>query len=84
MEDFGKLKSDIIVDNRVVSLSQPDYRHVFLAHLIQSGFHHALDLATRFLNILYYTVDQSLTENISEHGKIKFILEIIFLFLFKV
>lgn len=69
MENFSILKSDIIVDYRVVTLSKPDYSHVFIAHLIQSGFHHAFQLATRFLNLLSYTVNQSLTEDLSQHGK---------------
>ena len=62
IEKFSSLKSDIIVDYRVVTLSKPDYYHVFIAHLIQSGFHHAFDIATHFFNLLYYTIDQSLTE----------------------
>ena len=69
MEHFSVLKSDVIVDYRVVTLSQPDYTHVFIAQLIQSGFHHAFDIATRFLNLLSYTVNQSLTENLSRLGE---------------
>lgn len=68
MENFSILKSDQIVDYRVVTLSKPDYSHVFIAHLIQSGFHHAFQLATRFLNLLLYTVNQSSTDNLSQHG----------------
>jgi hypothetical protein len=70
MGNFSSLKSDMIVDYRIVTLSKPDYYHVFIANLIQSGFHHAFDLATRFVNLLSFTVDQSLTENLSQHGKI--------------
>jgi hypothetical protein len=69
MENFSSLKSDIIVDYRIATLSKPDCYHVFLAHLIQSGFHYASDLATRFMNLLYFTIDQSLTENLSQNGK---------------
>ncbi|UJR11505.1 hypothetical protein I4U23_015686 [Adineta vaga] len=68
IEHFSLLKSDIVVDNRIVTLSQPDYSHVFIAQLIQSGFHFAYDIATRFLNLLSYTVNQSLTENLSRLG----------------
>ncbi|CAF1148393.1 unnamed protein product [Adineta ricciae] len=68
IEHFSMLKSDVIVDYRVVTLSQPDYTHVFIAQLIQSGFHYAFDIATRFLNLLSYTVNQSLTENLCRLG----------------
>jgi hypothetical protein len=56
-----------------VTLTKPDYYHVFIANLIQSGFHHAVNLATRLVNLLCYTVDQSLTENLSQNGKTKFL-----------
>jgi hypothetical protein len=69
IEHFSLLKSDLIVDYRVVTLSKPDYNHLFLAHLIQEGFRHGLHYSTRFINLLFYTVEQSFSENISEHGK---------------
>ena len=72
MSNFSSLKSDIIVDYRSVTLSKPDYCHVFIAHLIESGFHHAFQLSKRFLNLLCYTINQSLTENLSQHGKTTF------------
>ena len=77
IENFSILKSDITVDYRVVTLTKPDYYHVFIANLIQSGFHHAVDLATRFINLLSYTVNQSLTENLSQNGKIEILFFLI-------
>ncbi|CAF3502703.1 unnamed protein product [Rotaria socialis] len=71
IENFSSLKSDIIISNRIITLTRPDYSHLLMSHLIQSGFHHAFQLTTRFINLIYYIVDQSLTENISQNGIIQ-------------
>ena len=70
IEQFSSLKSDLTLNYRAITLTKPDYHHIFLVHLIQSGFHYASQLSKRFLNYLSYLVDQSLFENVSLDGKI--------------
>ena len=58
--DFcSKLPSDFLLDYRLVTLSKPDISQVLLAHLIQSGFSNAQQLAKTFLNLLSFTLQIS-------------------------
>lgn len=66
--DYSHLSSDIQLDQRIVCLTKPDYNHVFISNLIYQGFQHAQQLANRFVNYILYTIQYSLTENISSHG----------------
>jgi len=67
--DYSNVWSDVQLDQRIVSLTKPDYNQVLLCNLIQSGFQHASQLTNLFLNFIRYTVQFALTENISQHGR---------------
>ncbi|CAF4014418.1 unnamed protein product, partial [Rotaria sordida] len=71
IENLSSLKSDFINNNRLISIIRPDNTHLFISYLIQSGFHHAFNISKYFINLIYYIVDHSITENISQHGIIR-------------
>ena len=70
-EEFRRLKSDLLVNYRIVQMTKPAIDHLLTSHLIESGYHHALKLGIRFVNYLLYTMNCSSTDNFSSHGLIR-------------
>lgn len=68
LQSIARLPADLIVDYRLLHLTRPSPQQIFVAHLIQSGFHHAQQLATHLFHLLVFSVQHTMTENRSARG----------------